>query len=111
MYRQDQSKVQLSRLCSEKTVLLAFLGVGGEPTEHVLNELYELSDQWNEKNAQIFCVVRGPADLENKTLQKAKDAVAGMELFLAGEEEAKQYAGILGLDEEKLPLLVLVRQG
>ena len=111
LYRQDETKVQLSELCSEKTVLLAFLGVGGEPTEHVLNELCELADQWNEKKAQILCVVRGSADFENKTLQKAKNAVSGMELFLAGEEEAKQYAQIMGLDGEKLPLLVLVRQG
>lgn len=105
------SESMLSELCVEKPVLLAFLGVGGEPTEHVLNELCDISDKWNEKQASVFGILKDRSDAENVTLKKAKDKVQGMKLFLAQQEDREAYAKIMSLDAEKLPLLVLVLPG
>ena len=39
----------LNDLTKDGPILLAFLGTGEEPTEHVLNELIEIAEKWNAK--------------------------------------------------------------
>ena len=43
----------LNDLTKDGPILLAFLGTGEEPTEHVLNELIEIAEKWNAKDAAM----------------------------------------------------------
>ena len=43
----------LNDLTKDGPILLAFLGTGEEPTEHVLNELIEITEKWNAKDAAM----------------------------------------------------------
>ena len=101
----------LNDLTKDGPILLAFLGTGEEPTEHVLNELIEISEKWNAKDAGVAAVVRTKADLENTTFQKARAAIHNMSLYLDPSDDAPAIAEKMGIDAEKLPLLILALPG
>ncbi|WP_461879202.1 transglutaminase domain-containing protein [Fusicatenibacter sp.] len=101
----------LNDLTKDGPILLAFLGTGEEPTEHVLNELIEISEKWNAKDAAVAAVVRTKADLENTTFQKARAAIHNMPLYLDPSDDAPAIAEKMGIDAEKLPLLILALPG
>ena len=90
---------------------MAFLGTGEEPTEHVLNELIEIAEKWNAKDAAMAAVLRTKADLENTTFQKARAAIHNMSLYLDPSDDAPAIAEKMGIDAEKLPLLILALPG
>lgn len=101
----------LNDLTKDGPILLAFLGTGEEPTEHVLNELIEIAEKWNAKDAAVAAVLRTKADLENTTFQKARAAIHNMSLYLDPTDDAPAIAEKMGIDAEKLPLLILTLPG
>ena len=101
----------LNDLTKDGPILLAFLGTGEEPTEHVLNELIEIAEKWNAKDAAMAAVLRTKADLENTTFQKARAAIHNMSLYLDPSDDAPAIAEKMGIDAEKRPLLILALPG
>ena len=101
----------LNDLTKDGPILLAFLGTGEEPTEHVLNELIEIAEKWNAKDAAMAAVLRTKADLENTTFQKACAAIHNMSLYIDPSDDAPAIAEKMGIDAEKLPLLILALPG
>lgn len=101
----------MAELVGQEPALLAFLGAGEEPTEHVLNELMEAADRWNGGNFRMIAVLRRDSDLRNATLQKALDCVEGVEIFFDCEKHAEMAAREMFVDPEKLPLLVVLKGG
>ena len=78
---------------------------------HVLNELIEIAEKWNAKDAAMAAVLRTKADLENTTFQKARAAIHNMSLYLDPSDDAPAIAEKMGIDAEKLPLLILALPG
>ena len=107
----DGTDCTLNDLTKDGPILLAFLGTGEEPTEHVLNELIEIAERWNAKDAAMAAVLRTKADLENATFRKARAAIRNMSLYLDPADDAPVIAEKMGIDAEKLPLLILVLPG
>ncbi len=107
----DGNSHTLNDLTKDGPILLAFLGTGEEPTEHVLNELIEIAEKWNAKDAAMAAVLRTKADLENTTFQKACAAIHNMSLYLDPTDDAPAIAEKMGIDAEKLPLLILTLPG
>lgn len=107
----DGNGHNLSELTKDGPILLAFLGTGEEPTEHVLNELIEIAEKWNAKDAAMAAVLRTKADLENTTFQKARAAIQNMTLYFDPADDAPVLAEKMGIDAEKLPLLILALPG
>ena len=101
----------LNDITKDGPILLAFLGTGEEPTEHVMNELIEIAEKWNTKDAAMAAVLRTKADLENTTFQKARAAIHNMSLYLDPSDDAPAIAEKMGIDAEKLPLLILALPG
>ena len=101
----------LSALTKEEAAVLAFLGTGEEPTEHVLNELLDCASRWNERGHRLLAVLRSPEELENRTLRKVLDNVSGIQVYAAGREDMERTAESMGVDSEKLPVLVIVGNG
>ena len=88
-----------------------FLGTGEEPTEHVLNELIEIAEKWNAKDAAMAAVLRTKADLENTTFQKAAQQSTICPSTSTHPTDAPAIAEKMGIDAEKLPLLILALPG
>ena len=74
LQRADGTRCSLEKLVSGKRSILAFLEIGAEPTEHVLNEVLALekSAKGNSKGigCQMLFVLRQEKDLQHKTLQE-----------------------------------------
>ena len=84
LQRADGTRCNLEKLVSGKRSILAFLEIGAEPTEHVLNEVLALekSAKGNSKGigCQLFFVLRQEKDLQHKTLQEVLALDAGSEI-------------------------------
>ena len=80
----DGTLSSLEKLVSGKCSILAFLEIGAEPTEHVLNEVLALekSAKGNSKGigCQLLFVLRQEKDLQHKTLQEVLALDAGSEI-------------------------------
>ena len=131
LQRADGTLCSLEKLVSGKCSILAFLEIGAEPTEHVLNEVLALekSAKGNSKGigCQLLFVLRQEKDLQHKTLQEALALDAGSEIEIlydisGGASDAnaapRTASGTLcGWQEtakrmrlaEKLPVLAAVR--
>ena len=59
----------------------------------------------------MAAVLRTKADLENATFRKARAAIRNMYLYLDPADDAPVIAEKMGIDAEKLPLLILVLPG
>lgn len=108
---EDGKPYSLSKLGEGKILVLAFLGVGAEPTEHVLNELKDCAMHWNGAGAGMLAVLKKPQERDNLTLQKTLREVSGIRLYYADREETEKAAGAAGVDPEKLPVLIIVKDG
>ncbi len=100
----------LSELVTEQPVILAFLGVGAEPTEHVLNELLASAAHWNEIAARMIMVLREPGERNNATLRRVLENLSGIELYYDKQRNSERVAAEMHVDTEKLPVLVLLRK-
>ena len=84
LQRADGMLCSLEKLVSGKRSILAFLEIGAEPTEHVLNEVLALekSAKGNSKGigCQLLFVLRQEKDLQHKTLQEVLALDAGSEI-------------------------------
>ncbi len=84
LQRADGTLSSLEKLVSGKRSILAFLEIGAEPTEHVLNEVLALekSAKGNSKGigCQLLFVLRQEKDLQQKTLQEVLALDAGSEI-------------------------------
>ena len=131
LQRADGTLCSLEKLVSGKPSILAFLEIGAEPTEHVLNEVLALekSAKGNPKGigCQLLFVLRQEKDLQHKTLQEVLALDAGSEIEIlydisGGASDAnaapRTASGTLcGWQEtakrmrlaEKLPVLAAVR--
>ena len=84
LQRADGTLCSLEKLVSGKRSILAFLEIGAEPTEHVLNEVLALEKgaKGNSKGigCQLLFVLRQEKDLQHKTLQEVLALDAGSEI-------------------------------
>lgn len=92
--------------------LVAYLEVGTEPTEHLLNEMLAAADKLNGEMAQdlgVALVLRGAQDLENRTLQEVLEKVPACRiLYDYTETTATMLARKMFLEPGVRPLLVLM---
>jgi hypothetical protein len=100
----------VSDLVTEQPTILAFLGVGAEPTEHVLNELLASAAHWNEAATRMIMILREPGELKNATLQQVLESLSGIELYFDKQGNSERVAAEMHVDTEKLPILALVQK-
>lgn len=110
---QDENgkEFMISHLTDQKAMILAFLGVGAEPTEHVLNEMLAGVSHWNASGIQMLMILRDPAELKNATLRKVLDTVTGIQIYYDNQDHCEKVAKQMEIDPEKLPVLTVVENG
>ncbi len=102
---------RISELVPERSVILAFLGVGEEPTEHVLNELLASAAHWNRTGAGMIMVLREPGELKNAALHRVLENLSRIELYYDKEESCERAAARMQVEADKLPVLILLEKG
>lgn len=99
----------LSDLGESGKALVLWLGVTREPTEHILNELYDMRQEYAALEAPVYAVLKSPEDLEDKTLKRTLEVLPGIRILLDDfGENYQELAGAVGQEPGKLPLAVIL---
>ena len=105
----DGGKHLLSDLVREESGLFVWLGEDEEPTEHILNEIYERKEAYAKIKTGLFFVAARPGIRENPACGRVLEALPKIELMyddFGADMEA--LARRLYLEPGKLPLAVLI---
>ncbi len=99
----------LSGLTNGGKALFLWLGVTREPTEHILNELYDRQKEFAALKTPVYAILKAPEDLENTTLHRTLEALPEIDTLL--DDFGENYCKLAQtLDQEigKLPLAVIL---
>ncbi len=108
----DGRAARLSELSGGGKALFLWLEVTREPTEHILNELYERKEDFEKLAAPIYAVLKSPEDLENPTLHRTLEALPAIRPLLDDfGENYKTLARTVGREIGKLPLAAVIEAG
>lgn len=108
----DGRSESLSALSGGGKALFLWLEVTREPTEHILNELYEKKEDFKKLDAPVYAVLKAPEDLENATLRRTMEALPQICPLLDDfGENYKELAKAVGREVGKLPLAVVAEAG
>lgn len=101
-----------SNILKNKDSLVVFLEEGKEPTEHILNELYDKSDEFNQLDIQILFVVRSAEAFKDPTLIRTLEKLKQVQFYFDDFSElVEKLARRMYVDPEKLPLVIVFRDG
>lgn len=79
-----------------------------EPTEHILNEIYEKKELFKTIERQIIFVMRDQTALEDPTLRKVLNALENISIYYDSfEENINTLARRMYVDPDKLPLIIV----
>lgn len=98
----------IGELTAEKRRILFWLEVSKEPTEHILNELMEMQEDYRIFQDQLIFIVRSPEDLKDPTLVRCRAALPEVRVFFdTFGKDQEMTARRMYVDPGKLPLLVV----
>ena len=108
MKTEDGTSFRISELVKEKKGLFIWLEEGKEPTEHILNEMYQRKDAYNQLDANIYFVVSGMDVKKDPTLKRTLSALTNVQ-FLVDDfgADMEVWARRMYLEPGKLPLIVI----
>ncbi len=107
--REDGEACLLSALVKEDSGLFIWLGEDEEPTEHILNEIYERREAYAELQGRLFFVAMRPEIRKNPACGRVLEALPGITLmFDEFGADMEALARRLYLEPGKLPLAVLI---
>lgn len=99
-------------LVGNQAAMIAFLEEGAEPTEHVLNEMLQSAEDWNELGTKLVFILKDKSALNNGTLKKTRKQLNNCQvLFDNNFDQVELLARRMYVDPEKLPLLLALKEG
>ncbi|SHL26714.1 Transglutaminase-like superfamily protein [Anaerocolumna jejuensis DSM 15929] len=108
----EQQEVSARELAGSPKMLFLWLEVNREPTEHILNELYEISDQINKLGTKIYFVLKKEEDLQDVTFNRTIKVLENVEIvFNSSKTNAQILARRMYVDPDKLPLIIVIKEG
>ncbi len=105
--QEGEDKV-MGEVLGGRPALVAWLTEGQEPTEHILNELCERGEEFNQVENPIILFVNNKAALEHPTVQKALALLDHVEiLYDSTEERVSELGRRFYVDPESAPLILV----
>ncbi len=100
--------VHASKLIKKEKSIIIWIEEGKEPTEHILNEMIELCQEFNSIKGEIIFVLKDASALQNKTLQKVYELVPNIKTYFDDfSDNVNTIARRMYLDPDKLPLILI----
>lgn len=95
-----------------KDSIVIFLEEGKEPTEHILNELYENSSDLNQMGIPIYLIVRGEEAFQNPALQRTMGRLENVRFYFDDFTNLPEtLARRMYVEPEKFPLVIVFKKG
>lgn len=108
--KEEQTVSSIDFLGDGKSILI-FADAGKEPTEHVFNELLEISRMSGEPDCSLHFVIKDDKALTDETFRKIRNAFLNSDYWYDEFQDTVRLLGnAVGVDVNKLPL-VLVTEG
>lgn len=109
---QTAKNIKASTLSTYSKNLWIWLEESKEPTEHILNEIYEKQEQFKQVEKQIIFVVKNKAVLEDPTLKKILSVLKDITICYDDfQENINTLARRMYVDPDKLPLIMITDSG
>jgi hypothetical protein len=108
---QDEKGHEISGkgLINKNKGLMLWLEVAKEPTEHILNELFEHRKRFLPYQDDIIFFVKAKEELDDVTLQKVLNVLPNIKVYYdTFEENIELLARRMYVDPDKLPLILVV---
>lgn len=100
-----------SDIFNTRTSLLLWLEPAKEPTEHILNELFEQKEMFLAKNIKIYFILPNLQAKKDININKLLHSLQGIEVFCDKEGEHIEPIGRrMNVDHERLPLILLMKE-
>ena len=107
----EGSKVPAADVTRGDRKILFWLEVSKEPTEHILNELMERKEAFENYKENLLFIIKKDEDLKDPTLSRCREALPGIPvLYDTFTENVNTLGRRMYVDPEKLPL-ILVTEG
>lgn len=112
LYEEDGSNIKASKIAGNEKNLFLWLEESKEPTEHILNELYERRDAFHRFKGNILFIVKEKSALQDPTIGRTLKGLPGVKVYY---DTFAENVNLLGrrmyVDPEKLPLIIGTNNG
>lgn len=109
---ENQEIISVGSLLTEEKMLLLWLEESKEPTEHILNEIFEKKEAFKALEKQIIFVIKGKEALKDPTFSKVLQVLDGAKICYDDfEENVNTLARRMYVDPDKLPLIMVTQKG
>lgn len=100
-----------NELTGEENGIFIWLNAKAEPTEHILNEIYNKKEFFNALKIKIYLVVKDIAALEDENIKRVSEALSNKKvLFEDFGTEAGKLARELYLESGLYPLICIINK-
>ncbi len=108
LYKENGEKVSAKEITKDKQHLLIWIEESKEPTEHILNEIYDRKDEFDDLGESIIFIVKNKEALEDPTLSKIIKVLPKLRIYYDAFEENINILGRrMYVDPDKLPLIIV----
>lgn len=107
--KEDNTPCRLSELVKERKGLFIWLEESKEPTEHILNEIYQRREAFSQLPANLYFIIGDKQAKEDPTLKRTLSGVPNVSFLLDDfGADMEVVARRMYLEPGKLPLIVIV---
>ena len=109
--KENAEKTSIKELTKADNGVFIWLNAKAEPTEHILNEIFDKKELFNRLKTRIYFAVKNKKELEDVNIKRVSDVLVNKEiLFEAFDTEAEKLARELYLEPGLYPLICLVNK-
>lgn len=108
VFDENGNKVLGSEITKDKKAVLMWLEQGMEPTEHLLNEMLDQEEDYQNVDADIVFIVKDKSALENAKVKLVLDTFKHIKVYYDSfVPNVETIARRMYVDPDKLPLVVI----
>ena len=109
--KENAEKTSIKELTKADNGVFIWLNSKAEPTEHILNEIFDKKELFNRLKTRIYFAVKNKKELEDANIKRVSEALVNKEiLFEAFDTETGKLARELYLEPGLYPLICMVNK-
>lgn len=108
LLNEKQEKISTKNITKNSQNILIWLEESKEPTEHILNEIYDRREEFRSLEDKVVFIVKNKEALQDPTLSKVLNVLPKVKIYYDTFEENPNILGRrMYVDPDKLPLIIV----